>query len=119
MARGGSSSSPAIQALTSWSSTPVASAATRPRPSRAGRAGRVRPGIIEGRGCSWRAGGEQVARPRAVHRDLRLEGVEPGEALLGADEVDQLDLEAAAVDVLGEVEQMGLQADVLAGDGRA
>jgi len=58
-------------------------------------------------------------RLRRVGGNLRLERIEPGEFLLRPEIVDEGDTEMTAIEVAGEIEEMDLEPEVAAAEGRA
>src|SRR5260221_279273 len=61
---------------------------------------------------------QNLPRLRRVRRDLRLEGVKPGEFLLRAQIVDEGDAQVPAVKISREIEKMNLEAQIAAAEGR-
>src|SRR5260370_20612556 len=59
------------------------------------------------------------ACPRRIGSDLRLERLEAGEFLLRPDVVDEGDAEMAAIEIAGESEEMDLEREIAAAEGRA
>src|SRR5262249_34514673 len=66
-----------------------------------------------------RGRGEDFAGGGRVGGDLCFEGVEAGEFLFRADELDQRHAQVAAVEVAGKIEQMRFEPRLRGADGRA
>src|SRR5690242_11481793 len=62
---------------------------------------------------------EDRARLVAIRRDLPPQGFEPIEAPLGTQMLDERDAQMLAVEIAVEIEEMGLEAQILAAHGRA